>query len=467
MDMYPVAINIDNIVQEMEGVEYINVNEYINIDKENNDNLTIEAEDIPKDIKFDTWDEVDSYFDDYVCEFSGKYKSKKSVKAASKGIQRNTKTKKSNCLWHINLTFPEQATQIGVTTFVNQHNHELVPKTQEFSPKYRAFTNEALNEILLMTKYGSLTLTAQRNLLKARFPDLHFQDQDLANVIHKYKIADKINNDASALLTTLMQKKAEDLRWMSPDQVDLWLRYHDVVINDNTARTNQYQMPLGVFIIIDNKCKSRLVCQVLVSDETLNTHVWILECIKKATETAPIVMFTDADPALDAAIPIVFPETYLAHCIFHIAQNLPKNLKAKLGEKWDDFIKQFYQCRNSLCEPLFKQRWNQLLIDYPMAKDHLLRTLDQNSRSWARAYLHKIFTAGIESTARVEGYNWIIKQQLKANSNLCEIADRLDSRLKDEERWNQFYKYKQATTTNTSSVAGQDLFPIVTKILDK
>ncbi|CAB4394588.1 unnamed protein product [Rhizophagus irregularis] len=37
----------------------------------------------------------------------------------------------------------------------------------------------------------------------------------------------------------------------------------------------------------------------------------------------------------------------------------------------------------------------------------------------------------------------------------------------DEERWNQFYKYKQATTTNTSSVAGQDLFPIVTKILDK
>jgi hypothetical protein len=49
-------------------------------------------------------------------------------------------------------------------------------------------------------------------------------------------------------------------------------------------------------------------------------------------------MFTDADPALDAAIPIVFSKIYLAYCIFHIAQNLPKNLKAKLGEKWDDFI---------------------------------------------------------------------------------------------------------------------------------
>ena len=73
--------------------------------------------------------------------------------------------------------------------------------------KYQSLTNEAINEISLMTKHGNLTLTVQRNLLKARFPDLHFQDQDLANVIQKFKNADKINNDASALLTILMQKK--------------------------------------------------------------------------------------------------------------------------------------------------------------------------------------------------------------------------------------------------------------------
>ncbi|PKY62473.1 hypothetical protein RhiirA4_450010, partial [Rhizophagus irregularis] len=102
-----------------------------------------------------------------------------------------------------------------------------------------------------------------------------------------------------------------------------------------------------------------------------------------------------------------------------------------------------------------------------MAKDYLLRTLDQKFKSWARAYLYKIFTAGIESTARVEGYNWIIKQQLKAKSTLCELADRIDSRLKEEERWNQFHEYKQSTTTNTTSTSGQDLFPIVTKTLNK
>jgi len=103
-----------------------------------------------------------------------------------------------------------------------------------------------------------------------------------------------------------------------------------------------------------------------------------------------------------------------------------------------------------------------------MAKDYLLRTLDPHScKSWARAYPYKIFTAGIESTARVEGYNWIIKQQLKAKSTLCELADRLDSRLKEEEKWNQFHEYKQTTATNFTTMSGQELFPTVTKMINK
>ncbi|RHZ84102.1 hypothetical protein Glove_85g101 [Diversispora epigaea] len=222
------------------------------------------------------------------------------------GFKETLKQKKLSCPWYINLSFPEHSTKIIVTTFINQHNYILVPKTQEFATKYQSFTDEALKEISLMTRHGNLTLTAQRNLLKARFQNLHFQDQNLANAIQKYKNVKKINNDASILLTSLMQKK----KWLTCG-----------------LNTNQYQMPLGIFIIIDNKYKTRLVCQALVSDETLDTYIWILEYIRKATEQAPIVIFTDADLALDAAIPIVFPETHPAHCIFHIAQNLPKNLK--------------------------------------------------------------------------------------------------------------------------------------------
>ncbi|CAG8809532.1 10293_t:CDS:2, partial [Cetraspora pellucida] len=330
--------------------------------------IIVTSEEISKSIYFTTWDEVEDYLNDYsarngfaitkyqveksnsdqiikrtfVCEFSGKYKSKKKLEAALNRTQRNTKTKKTNC---------------------------------------KSLTQEA------------------------RFPDLNFQDQDLANAIQKVKKTAEVNNDASILLTSLMQKILEDPRWvvdfeldqdnhlvrllwMSSGQVDLWLKYYDVIVNDNTTKTNQYQMPLGIFIVIDNKCKTRLTCQVLMSNETIDTHVWILEHIKKAIRKAPIIIFTDRDLALDTAIPIVFPETYSAHCIFHIAQNLPKNLK-------------------------------------------------------------------------------VIKQQLKVNSTLCELADQLNTRLKEEVQWGQFHDYKQAITTNTISIARQDLFPKIVNIINE
>src|SRR5256885_16861140 len=84
---------------------------------------------------------------------------------------------------------------------------------------------------------------------------------------------------------------------MSPEQVIFWLEYHDVILNDNTTKTNCYQMSLSLFLIVDNNTKSRLVAQALVSDETTESYKWILECTKKATMTEPLVFVTDADPA--------------------------------------------------------------------------------------------------------------------------------------------------------------------------
>jgi hypothetical protein len=180
MNVYPVetnSINVNEVVNDIQDMEDV---KYISADKENNDEListytclllyilclhslhtkltasiftTVASENVPKDIKFDTWEEVDSYFDKYgvkngfalikyrmernskgqvhkrtlICEFDGKYKSKKKAEAILKGTQRNTKTKIR--LSHINLTFPENAAQISVTTFINQHNHVLISKT--------------------------------------------------------------------------------------------------------------------------------------------------------------------------------------------------------------------------------------------------------------------------------------------------------------------------------------------------
>src|SRR2546421_2577954 len=228
---------------------------------------------------------------------------------------------------------------------------------------------------------------------------------------------------------------------MSPSQIALWLEYHDVVLNDNTAKTNRYNMPLSLFLIVDNNTKSRLVAQSLVSDETVETYKWILECTKNATMTEPLVFVTDADPAMDAAIAQMYETTHSVHCIYHINENLSKNVKSKLGDQYENFIQSLFSCHNSLYEELFYERWSKLIEKYPSTKDYLMRALYSSRQAWVRTFTSKIFTAGVQTTSHVEGYNNIIKCELASNSTLCNLTSTLDARLESESQWNQFFKY--------------------------
>ncbi|EXX66078.1 hypothetical protein RirG_127270 [Rhizophagus irregularis DAOM 197198w] len=154
-----------------------------------------------------------------------------------------------------------------------------------------------MDKIEIMTKHANLSITVQHNLLKARFPKINYTDSDLSNAIQRIKIISRSNmhNDASDLLIGLVQKKQENphfflkfeldadnrlvrVFWMTPEQIILWIKYHDVIINDNTAKTNMYNMPLSLFVGIDNNGRTRLLAQAIVSDETFETYQWILQC---------------------------------------------------------------------------------------------------------------------------------------------------------------------------------------------
>ncbi|PKC07883.1 hypothetical protein RhiirA5_358621 [Rhizophagus irregularis] len=70
------------------------------------------------------------------------------------------------------------------------------------------------------------------------------------------------------------------LFWMSPEQQIL---YHDVIIHDNTYKTNRYNHQLSYFVTSDNNLKTRIVAQAIVGDETQHSYEWVFQCVKKAT----------------------------------------------------------------------------------------------------------------------------------------------------------------------------------------
>ncbi|CAB5200113.1 unnamed protein product [Rhizophagus irregularis] len=378
-------INVSDIIQENINN---NISDTIQEGLDNEPSLKIATENISLDTTFASWEEAEIFLEEYgrrngfsinkyqisrnkssqlitkrtfTCEFGGKFKSNKK----ETGNQRNTRTKKRQCPWHINLTFPEHATNITISLFENEHNHELRSDTCEFNSRYREISKEIMDEIEIMTKHANLSITVQRNLLKARFPKINYTDSDLSNAIQRIKIISRSNmhNDASDLLIGLVQKKQE------------------------------------------------------------NPHFFLKF-------------------ELDADNP-------------------------KLGSLYNSFIEKFYKCRNSLCEPLFFSRWTSLLENFPLAKDYLLRVLWPSNKSWARCYLKQIFTAGIESTSRVEGMNAIIKKTVRSNSTLCQLVDQLSERLISEIQWGRFHEYRSSTTSSISVSIGEDLFPSVIKIMEK
>jgi hypothetical protein len=302
----------------------------------------------------------------YLCRHAGKPPKSTSNKTSCR----------VDCPWKVNIWVKKDKSCLEVTTFKDQHvGHELHPLASRFVPTLRKLPEEILQEIRFLTVVGKVNATVQYRIIREKFKTRIYRP-DLYNAINKFRCEATLGEeDAGTLLKRLYDKKDEDPRWiismkldsatgslthlfwMTPEQQILWLRYHDVIMHDNTCKTNRYNRPLSLFVTPDNNLKTRIIAQAILDDETQFSYEWVFNCVIEATNTPPKVFITDGDPAVNASVVIKFPNTFHVHCIWHISQNLPKQLKGKLGSSFNDFMKDFYKTRNSLTEELFYERY--------------------------------------------------------------------------------------------------------------
>ncbi|CAG8489632.1 17060_t:CDS:1 [Gigaspora rosea] len=132
-------------------------------------------------------------------------------------------------------------------------------------------------------------------------------------------------------------------------------------------------------------------------------------------------------------------------------------------------MKDFYVARNSLTVLAFEARWEWLLEKYSYrdhVKNYLQNTLYSSKTSWAKAYTNKVFTAGIQSTSRVESYNSAIKRSIfNSNTNLLELAEVLETQIRKEDE-NTQYLYWKTNIPNTFAIkVSQELFPDIDELL--
>ena len=397
----------------------------------------------------------------YLCRHAGQAKSNRTALVEKQ--HPNASSCRVGCPWKVNIWNKKCKNHLEVMTFNDQHTgHEFHPLAVRFVPTLRKLPEEVIEEIRFLTVVAKADATIQYRVIREKF-NIKIIRQDLYNAISKFRREVTLGEaDTGVLLKRLYEKKMEDPRWivsikidpvtsslthlfwMTSEQHILWLRYHDVIMHDNTCKTNRYNRPLSLFVTPDNNLKTRIVAQAIVDDESQLSYEWVFQCVKDATGIFPKVFITDGDPAVDGAVITEFPNTYHIHCIWHISQNLPKRLKGELGSSFSDFMKDFFQTRNSLTEKQFNERWKMLLQNYPQSKDYLMRSLGNNPQSWARAFTNKYFTAGAQSTSRNEGENSTLKRLFgSSNLSLCELFDALEERYQEESDYCEFINWKQ------------------------
>jgi len=101
----------------------------------------------------------------------------------------------------------------------------------------------------------------------------------LYNAINKFQgVLTHVESDAAILLSYLLNQHDNDpdfivipclegpsneltgLFWMNSQQHnELWPQFHDVIIHDNTAKTNRYEMALSLFVGIDHDLKQEFL----------------------------------------------------------------------------------------------------------------------------------------------------------------------------------------------------------------
>lgn len=122
--------------------------------------------------------------------------------------------------------------------------------------------------------------------------------------------------------------------WAYRDNIQYWKENPDVLLFDNTYKTNRFDMPLLEGNGVTGLSTTFNVCFPLLPNESESAFSWVLQKLRKLADQegirSPFVILTDFDKALKNAISNSFgDEVTLQICLWHVLKNVAFHIKTK------------------------------------------------------------------------------------------------------------------------------------------
>jgi hypothetical protein len=246
----------------------------------------------------------------FVCHRAGNTPAKSTTETKP---QRNRKSSRCGCQAYMRIS---KTTEFGppewrVTGFANHHNHELLePNQVRFLPAYRTISDLDKNRILMFAKTGISVHQMMRlmELEKCVEPGyLPFTEKDVRNLLQSFRKLDPEEETLDLLrmcrnikerdpnfkfeYTLDANNRLENIAWSYASSIQLYDIFGDAVVFDTTHRLTAFDMPLGIWVGINNYGMPCFFGCVLLRDETARSFSWAIKVVNEELISVCIVCF--------------------------------------------------------------------------------------------------------------------------------------------------------------------------------
>ncbi|XP_058771848.1 protein FAR1-RELATED SEQUENCE 11 isoform X1 [Vicia villosa] len=382
----------------------------------------------------------------FVCHRAGNTPAKSSTESKP---QRNRKSSRCGCQAYMRIS---KTTEFGppewrVTGFANHHNHELLePNQVRFLPAYRTISDADKNRILMFAKTGISVHQMMRlmELEKCVEPGyLPFTEKDVRNLLQSFRKLDPEEESLDLLrmcknikekdpnfkfeYTLDANNRLENIAWSYASSIQLYDIFGDAVVFDTTHRLTAFDMPLGIWVGINNYGMPCFFGCVLLRDETVRSFSWAIKAfLGFMNGKAPQTILTDQNMCLKEALSAEMPITKHAFCIWMIVAKFPSWFNAVLGERYNEWKAEFYRLYNLESVDDFELGWREMVCSFGLHSNRHMLNLYSSRSLWALPYLRSHFLAGMTTTGQSKSINAFIQRFLSAQTRLAHFVEQFD-----------------------------------------
>jgi zinc finger SWIM domain-containing protein 3 len=264
--------------------------------------------------------------------------------------------------------------------------------------------------------------------------------RDLYNFCHRYKAKTIAAGDTQTVISYLTELQRRDPDFFFEYMVDgeghlkglFWCdsqclldyeAFGDVVVFDSTYKTNRYNLPLVPFVGVNHHRSTVIFGCGIISHENIESYVWMLRTFSEAMiQKHPVSVITDGDLAMQRAIRLVWPNSSHRLCIWHIEQNIVRNVK-------DDVVKDEFRSFLYDCWPIeeTETKWLQFLDKHKVTnKESWLYQMYDTREIWCASYHAGKCYLGLRSNQRSESLNSRIHMRLDRKMTLLDMVRHVD-----------------------------------------